>query len=43
MVGLLDDLQNIFTVARNFEGDRYRNPVEDEINRELLQILSRVY
>ena len=43
MIGMLDDLKNIITVARNLNGDRYRNPVEDEINGELLQILSRVF
>ena len=43
MVGMLDDLQEIVTVARNIRGNLYRNPVEDEINGELLQILSRMF
>jgi hypothetical protein len=43
MTGMLDDLHHIVTVAKNFEGDGFRNPVEDEINGELLQILSRMF
>ncbi len=43
MIGMLNDLKQVVTIARNSKSDRQWNPRDDEINGELLQILSRIY
>ncbi len=43
MVAMLDDLKEIVTIAKNRKNNSCWNPVEDEINGELLQILSRLF
>lgn len=43
MMVMLDDMKDIMTVARSLISNSRWNPVEDEINGELLQILSRLF
>ncbi len=43
LIEMLDDLGEIVTVARGLEHNRTWSRVEDEINGELLQALSRIY